>query len=91
MALCLHILRLRPNVDQLVDWNQNRDADELRKTYESHGWTGLLKQMTPKTIFDGLDSDQPEKRRRRDTILTQMYDVAQMEEEYLQGLRGKYR
>lgn len=76
-------------MNELVEWTGHPDAVELGKTYESEGWTNFLKQLTPKSLFDGLDSDNAEKRRRRESILTQMYDVARREEEYLKGWCGK--
>lgn len=88
MSLCLHLLRLRPTVQQLREWNSHGDSTELCKRYQAEGWTAFLKAMTPNTIFHGLDTDRPERRKHREKTLEDIYHVAAKEEEYLKGNYG---
>lgn len=88
MALCLHILRLRPTYEQLAEWND--DVTEISKTFEMHGWTAFLKELTPASLFDGLDSEKPGKRTRRSKLLNDLYEIAEQEERHLNGECGQY-
>jgi hypothetical protein len=88
MALCLHLLRLRPTADQLAEWYGSNDATEVKEKYAREGWTEFLKQMTPTDVFAGLDCSYDEKRRRRMAIMEQMWNVAKLEEQCKNGEIG---
>lgn len=60
------------------------------KLLECEGWTAFLKSFTPTSIFDGLDSENPKKRRVWEKLLNDMYKVAGMEEDHLNGARGTW-
>ena len=88
MALCMHLLRLRPTVQQLRSWN--KDAVEPYKTLDTRGWTAFLRELTPASILEGLGPkvEPDEKLERRQKIMDDMYDVAEKEEGFLRGERG---
>ncbi len=75
---------------QLREWHGNGDRTELTKVHEIEGWTAFLKQVTPDNIFDGIDPDRQDKKKRRLRILNDLFDVAEMEERYLNGEYGKH-
>lgn len=86
MALCLHLLRLRPKPDQLKAWNHH-DVDP-NPTHVSAGWTAFLNELAGAEIFDDLPKETPERTKMRQTLMSQMYTVARMEEEFFDGARG---
>ncbi|KAK5166127.1 uncharacterized protein LTR77_008388 [Saxophila tyrrhenica] len=82
MKLCLHLLRLRPTPEKAREWSGSTERTSLTDTHEFYGWTEFLKQMTPVSLFDGLEPDKTEKKKRREIVLDLMYKVADMEERY---------
>lgn len=84
MALCLHILRLRPSPQELKAWNRDEaDAKQPTKTHEQGYWTAFLKELAPPTILDDLSAGEPiEKIERKRKIMLKMYEIAEKEECY---------
>lgn len=80
MKLCLHLLRLRPTPQQLQAWNDN--TTEPNKTHITRGWTEFLKELAGPDILDDLPREAPNRVELRKTLLSQMYTVAAMEEQY---------
>ena len=68
----------------------NGDLTGISKTFETHGWTAFLKELTPPSLFDGLDSEKPGKRTDRSELLDDMYEIAELEERYQNGECGQY-
>lgn len=89
MALALHILRLRPDLDTLRKYNNGVQLHT--KQLKAERWTEFLESLTHSTIFDALEKKpEPEaKLKLRQKILRQIYFVAKAEEEYLKGERGE--
>lgn len=89
MDLCLHILRLRPTIQQLKDWNDGLHTPN--KAQQADRWTAFLEEHTLPSIFDALGKspDPEEKLRHRQKVLRQMYRVAAAEEAYFKGERGQ--
>jgi len=77
----LHLLRLRPTPDDLK--RMNGDGFEPHSTHVFRSWTAFLRESAPPESLDELnpkDATRVEKRRR---LLTEIYEIAEMEEEYL--------
>lgn len=89
MDLCLHLLRLRANPEQLKAWNAGKH--EPNQTHRTQGWTAFLKELVPVDEVNniGTDKEHPQKPVKRVEIFTALYDLAQMEEEYQKGECGK--
>ena len=96
MALNVHLLRLRPSAQQLTSWNGdlNEPSRVLEtphyKVLEIQGWTEFLRQCTPASILQGLGpSPEPqEKLDKLQSLMNDMYEVAAIEEGYLNGEYG---
>lgn len=86
MGLCLHLLRLRPTPAQLVEWNKNDFV--ASKTHIRHGWTMWLKELAGPEVFEELSKDADHRVKHRQKLMEQMYEVARMEEEYLDDAIG---
>jgi hypothetical protein len=88
MNLCLHLLRLRPSLQQLKNWNA--DLQGPNKTLETRGWTAFLRELTPSTTLDGLGKspESAEKVRQRQKDMNDMYKIAEKEEAFIKGERG---
>jgi len=85
IALCLHLLRLRPTPAQLKAWN--KDCIPPHPTHVNKGWTEFLMEIAPPKIF--AEARVPdEKTEDRQRLLAQAYDLAQREERYLDGEIG---
>ncbi|EME43175.1 hypothetical protein DOTSEDRAFT_72529 [Dothistroma septosporum NZE10] len=83
MELCLHLLRLRPDPDQLKIWN--KDKTEPNSTHLYHGWTAFLKESAGAEIFDELPKEDKVRTESRKAMMEQMYRVAQLEQDFLDG------
>ncbi|USW51710.1 hypothetical protein Slin15195_G050290 [Septoria linicola] len=83
MRLCLHLLRLRPTPAQLEQWNRFDTAPS--KTHQLRGWTAWLKELAGPEIFEDLPREPCHRTKYRRNLMAQMYEVAEMEEEYLEG------
>lgn len=88
MDLCLHLLRLRPDPEQLRIWNE--DKTEPNPIHEYQGWTAFLKDSAGAEIFDELPKEDKVRTEKRKYLMEQMYDVAQFEQDFLDGGVGEY-
>lgn len=86
MRLCLHLLRLRPTPAQLEQWNRFDTAPS--KTHQLRGWTAWLKELAGPEIFDDLPREPCHRTKYRRELMAQMYEVAEMEEDYLNDAIG---
>ena len=86
MALCIHLLRLRPTVEQLKSWN--KDGFEPSKTLETCGWTAFLRELTGQYSLEGLEPREKLVHRKR--ILEDLYDIAEKEESFFRGECGRF-
>jgi hypothetical protein len=85
--LLLHILRLRPSPEQLLEWNNN--VPDPSQTHIKGEWTQWLKKLAPPDFVDDIDNVKPEKVEQRRKHLEQLYTVADMEEKYEEFGMGK--
>ncbi|CAK3838193.1 Hypothetical predicted protein [Lecanosticta acicola] len=83
MKLCLHLLRLRPSPEQLKAWN--KDMTEPHPIHRNVGWTAFLQELAGPEIFDDLPKEDKKRKQQRQELLHQMYQVAQMEEDFQIG------
>lgn len=87
-GLCLHLLRLRPSPDQLKKWN--RYDTEPSKTHIERGWTAWLQELAGHEVFDDLPKGSSHRIEHRRSLMDQMYAVAEMEEDFLNGAIGMW-
>jgi hypothetical protein len=73
MALCLHLLTLRPSPAQLEAWNQGTPAHPI---LIKHGWTAFLKEHAGTAIFDNENGIDDERTLERKRLLNELYQVA---------------
>ena len=88
MDLCLHLLRLRPSPETLKKWNE--DKTEPNATHMYDGWTAFLKESAGPEIFDELPKEDKIRTEQKKKLMGEMYQVAQMEEDYLKGGCGEH-
>jgi hypothetical protein len=88
MHLLIHLLRLRPTPEELKSYQRNDQVENLVMTHKYEGWTAFLKKLTPKNVFDGLEPERPGMRKLQEQLLGQLFDVAEVEEDYLNDARG---
>jgi hypothetical protein len=87
LELCLSLLRLRPNPKALKAWN--KDTVEPHHTHVTRGWTQFLEELAPPSLLSEMR--EPEKRtQRRQKALNDLYKVALMEQDYLEGAIGTH-
>lgn len=88
MALCMHLLRLRPTVEQLRSWNH--ELNEPYQMLEECGWTAFLRRLTPPSTLEGLGAkyESADKLEKRQKALNDLYDIAEKEEQYIRGEYG---
>lgn len=89
VSLLVHLIRLRPSPELLQDWNGR--SDEPSESHCLQGWTALMRELTPLTLFNNLAKEPQDKINRRPKLLEEIFRVAQMEEDYLNGNTGEQR
>ncbi|KAK1811651.1 hypothetical protein LTR12_013990 [Friedmanniomyces endolithicus] len=80
-GLMLHLLRLRPTPDDLK--RMNGDGFEPHSTHVSRSWTAFLRESAPPESLDELNPKDPTRVEKRRRLLKEIYEIAEMEEEYL--------
>ncbi|KAK0803781.1 hypothetical protein LTR59_004568 [Friedmanniomyces endolithicus] len=80
-GLMLHLLRLRPTPDDLK--RMNGDGFKPHSTHVSRSWTAFLRESAPPESLDELNPKDPTRVEKRRRLLTEIYEIAEMEEEYL--------
>jgi hypothetical protein len=80
-------LRLRPEPKKLQEWNKG-ECSKLHEIYSSGQWTKLLEELFPPRILEGIKGPKGTKQERRQELLTQLYNLSRLEEEYLQDKVG---
>ena len=75
IALCLHLLRLRPTLEQLDLWHN--ETREPNKVHVDHGSTAFLKDLAPPLVIDELEPERPEKAQCLRKDLERMYKLLQ--------------
>lgn len=87
MTLCIHLLRLRPTPAQLKEWND--DKSDPHPTHVARGWTAFLKELAGASVFDDLQKEEKRKTESRKDLLSELYEVASMEEAFVNGEIGR--
>lgn len=80
VTLLIHLLRLRPSPQQLNTWNE--DNTDYNETHVRQGWTAFLEEIAGPETIDECPKVSVEKAERRRKYLSQIYELAGMEEEY---------
>lgn len=88
MTLCIHLLRLRPTPAQLKEWNE--DKSDPHPTHLLHGWTAFLEELAGTSVFDDLQKQDKRKTESKKELLRELYEVATMEEDFVNGGIGKF-
>ena len=83
----MHILQLRPTPARLQKWNEG--AGEPNLTHRTRGWTAFLQELAPLDILKDIQPTSSQLVNRRQELLTQMYEVAEKEEDFLNDRGGK--
>lgn len=86
VTLLIHLLRLRPSPQQLNTWNE--DNTDYNETHVRQGWTAFLEEIAGPETIDECPKVSVEKAERRRKYLSQIYELAGMEEEYKRDDRG---
>lgn len=76
----MHLLRLRPTPEDLKSWNN--DMAEPNPTHVTRGWTAFLRELAPLDSVDAIDNGKPDKVKKRREYMKDLYDVAEMEEDF---------
>ena len=85
--LLLHLLRLRPTPEQLKAWN--KDTTEPSKTHRFRGWTAFLRELAPVDSLDDVSPTDKKMVHYRRKLFKELYDVAEMEQEWKEFGIGK--
>jgi len=85
LALCLHLLRLRPTPGQLQEWN---NGVEPHPTHATQGWVQFLMEIGPPALMDKIFGENKEKTETRKKLLGVAYDLALQEQRYKDGECG---
>lgn len=81
--MCVHFLRLRPTVAQMMEWNSNATKKQPLKTHAEGFWTEFLKELAPVDIVDQVASaNEGSKSQHWRVLLEKVYEIAAMEERY---------
>jgi len=81
----LHLLRLRPGPGELKRMN----GDNCEPLHYIGRWTEFLEDVAPAKILDGLEPTNRVRQDKRRQLLGQIYDVARMEEAYVDSGQSK--
>lgn len=76
----MHLLRLRPEADQLRVWNN--DKSEPHPTHKNVGWTAFLRELAPIDSLDEITPTAENKVKTRRDMLADVYRIAEMEEDF---------
>lgn len=88
LRLCVHLLRLRPDKEKLLIWNDRNNAPHI--SHIANGWTSFLQEAAPPEILTDIRQNSADNAAKRIGYLKQLYRIADLEERYEQGGVGKY-